>query len=195
MHFVLIARILALALALFAASAPAFAENPPCGRNATFKREFNRDIEGGHYQIGEDPEISLRFRETGSVAADVRIIEPHRTKDFGSGVVFLFCDATGRNGVWVYLIDNPDTRKLRMRVIPVVDGKTGDKDFVPRKDLSLSPQAINRVTFRMDEDRRLVIGVDGKTVAVDPGADIHFLRVQIYCSKSFVRFLEGELMS
>ena len=191
----MVVRFFVAVLALMAASASAIAQELPCERNVTFKREYAADIAGGHYQVGEDPVISMRFRETRSVAADVRIIEPHRTKEFGSGVAFLLCDASGRNGVRVYFIDYEKSGKLRMRVIPFTNGKPGSKDLAPLRDFSVSPQAINRITFRMDEGRRLVISAGGETVAVDPGSEIHFLRVQIYCSNSVVRFLEGELMS
>jgi hypothetical protein len=190
-----IVRFLAAVVALLAASAPAMAQELACDRHVTFKREYAADISGGHYQVGEDPEITLRFRGSGAVAAEVQIIEPHRTEKFGTGVAFLFCDATRKKGVRVAFGDTRESDKLALRVIPMVDGPAPPKDLLSKTFLSVSKKAASRVMFRTDKEGQLVISIGGDVFTVDPGFNIHFLHVQIYCSKSRVLFLDGELIS
>lgn len=191
----MIIRFLFVAIALIVTSAPAIAQELACERHVTFKREYARDIEGGHYLVGEDPEISLRFRETGGIAAELQIIEPHRTKEFGTGVAFLFCDATKKRGVRVAFGDTSKSDKLALVALPMVDGDAKPKDLISKTFLSVSKKANSPITFRTDPKGQLTIGVGGEVFTFDPGFDIYFLHVQIYCSKSRVRFLDGELIS
>jgi hypothetical protein len=191
-----IVRILAAAIALIAASAPAFADQPFCAARVNFKREFAADIEGGYYQVGEDSEIVTRFRKSSSVAAEFKIIEPHRTEKFGTGVAFLFCDASLKRVVRVTFGDTEGSDKLSLAVYPIVEGMTRESPpLVPLTFLSVSKTATHRVTFRKDSKGQLIIGVGGEVFTVAPGFDVEFVRVQIYCSKSRVRFLDGDLVS
>jgi hypothetical protein len=181
---------------VIAASAPAFADEPFCTARVNFKREFAADIQGGYYQVGEDPEISARFKRVSSVAAEFKIIEPHRTKEWGTGVAFLFCDASTRQVVRIAFGDSEKSEMLSLVVYQSGEGTTQDAPpLIPRTFLSVPKSATHRVTFRKDSKGQLVIGVAGEVFTVAPGFDVEFVRAQVYCSNSRVRFLDGDLVT
>jgi hypothetical protein len=189
-----IIRYLFAAFAMVVA-APAGADELSCERHAVFQREFSEDVEGGHYMLGEDPGISARFRKAEAVAAQLKIIKPHRTKEFGSGVAFWFCDKTLNRVVRVAFGDKEGSDRLHFRVERLGQEDKKARNIVPSTALSLSKTEINRVTFRKDSKGRIVIGVDGEVFTVDPGFEVQVVHAQIYCAKGWVRFLDGELIS
>jgi hypothetical protein len=190
----LVIRFLAVLVAWLAASAPAFADGLFCEPRVTFKRDYAADLEGGYYEVGEDREISARFRDRGFIAAEIRIIEPHRTKEWGTGVAFLFCDATSRKALRIAFSDNQASDRLSLRA-DLFEHEKDATALVPKTFLAVSKTDANRATFRKDEKGQIVIGVSGEVFTIDPGFDVRFVRVQIFCSKSRVRFLDGELVS
>lgn len=182
-------------VALLLAGAPAFAENSLCDARNIFEVELRDDAPGGKFLVSEDKTVSARFRDGHEVLAEIEIIEPHRTKEFGSGIAFVFCDETQKRLVRVAFNDIAERDELHVSALQSLDRKGEWPQLIPRTALSVSKSKTNRVTFQKNSVGQLVIGAGGETFTIQPGFSMQHFKVQIFCADARVRFLDGELIS
>lgn len=182
-------RVLLASLAFIAASASAHAQGQLCNSEGVFDREFAADIKAGSSKTAHDPEIQARLQQPQGVTAEFRIFEAHRTKEFGSGVAFLFCDQTSGKGLRLTLNDVASSNNLSVGASRM-HGPDRQTYQIPNTFLSVLKTQANRITFRKDAKKHLVIEINGEGFTIDPGFDIRFVSVQIFCSRSRVLFLD-----
>jgi hypothetical protein len=188
--------IIALTILFSFLAPPAFAQD--CGDPQPFHRLFEQDIPGGYYRMGEDAEISARFRANSSgITADFRIIKPYRTKDFGSGVAFWVCDANEQNAIRVVLKDTEGQQTVRLVVFRFLNLPEPNRksDTVLERQLSIPKNSTGQIALQKDTEGHLIVRVDGRTFTVDPGFDLDKVYTQVYCANGWIRFLDGDLLS
>lgn len=180
-------------LAIVALSVSAASGQTP-ERPVVVHRLFQDDVEGGHYQIAEDPEINGRFRSGKTVAAELRLIKPYRTKDYGSAVGLMFPDARGVVQAQVVLIDGPDDTKF---FLSVRKSKAAGKldTSVLGKQITIPKSAVARMTVRAVAPNKVLIAVDGQTIDLQLDFPPERVWANIYCAQGWVKFLDGDIIA
>lgn len=193
----MISRSVVVMLGMLSAMLPPTAFAQSCSDPVPFRRLLEYDAPGGYYYMGEDAEISRLFRDGSPIAADFKTVKPHRTKEFGSGVAFWFCDAREQRVVRVAFgdLEGEDTVRLTVFNFIVDDKPDGKPNIVLKQPLSLAKARAGRVKFQKGATGRLMIEVDEQTFSIDPGFEMQGVLVQIYCADGWARFVEGDLVS
>jgi hypothetical protein len=183
MRYVLPILALGVAVAVWPLGASAQRHSKP----EFFNSEFLRDVDGGHFAIGEDVLVNERLRAGELLVGELAIIEPRPTKTRpGAGVAFNIFDANDDRVFRIFFVDAPGEDGLRFGGWATPSARTGSTTIVTRQ-LSARPGDTVGFKLKLNKANQLSISVGAETAVIDLGFAPVSLEVEIFCGKAVVR--------